>query len=193
MRRRVFRWRRLLARRDKSQLGVLVSPPLNLPFCFGDQLQQLLTVAQVLVFVLVALLLEVFGRQQAVGRGLCSLELARSLCLHLRNLRKLVRGLPCCTTKTSSKHEGLCSGAPAWLWSLNADHGPPGIWLAWWLPKGMHPWETLRLRCAPLPCPGSWNRALSCTKLHRTPAPHKNTKPHGRNQVLLLKFYAFFR
>ena len=30
-----------------------------------------------------------------------------------------------------------CSGAPTWLWSLNANHGPPGVWLAWWLPKGI--------------------------------------------------------
>ena len=32
---------------------------------------------------------------------------------------------------------GLCSGAPAWLWPMNADHGPPGIWLAQWLPEGI--------------------------------------------------------
>ena len=53
-----------------------------------------------------------------------------------------------CGCSWSSPTERLCSGAPAWLWSLNADHGPPGIWLAWWLPKGI-PGEL----CAALPSP----------------------------------------
>ena len=104
VRRRVHRL--VLARCCKGYLGELALPVLDLLFGVGDLLDQLLTFAQVLVVLPVAFLLEVFGRQQALGRGLGSYQLVGGICPHLRSVRNLLRGSPRCTTETSSRHAG---------------------------------------------------------------------------------------